>query len=294
MFWIFIRLFFYLVFFVLFLFIFNFVIFNFVIWWSVFLLITVVFVYLNKFTSVSSTISYFVIQEFLGLIFLLLNYNLIQFLVIVLKIGIAPFHFWIFSVLSSSNGYVVLWFLTFQKLPFIPVLLYFLNSRYFLLLVLGIFFCYFQIFLSKSYKNILLISSTESFNWIIIILFFSFYSSLIFFIIYFFFLYIVLGISFKKDFDFLSWELIFVFINIPLGMVFFIKIFSLVSSFFLSSIVFLICLFLMFLSVLCFSFWILNFSTKFYFYGLNNSNPCLLFLCFPLFFLCLILEFSIN
>lgn len=125
---------------------------------------TLVFIYLNKFTSVSSIVSYFIIQEFLGLIFLLLNYRVFQFFILVFKVGMAPFHFWIFSVLSSSRGYVVLWFLTFQKLPFIPVLLYFLNSRYFYFLIIGIFFCYFQIFITKSYKSMLIISSTESFN----------------------------------------------------------------------------------------------------------------------------------
>lgn len=266
---------------------------NFVIWWRVFLIMTLVFLYLNKsFCCFSRRINYFIVQEFIGLLFLLFNFTLIQFIIVVFKVGIAPFHFWIFSVLNNTNIYMTLWFLTFQKLPFIPVLFYFMDFFSFYLFLLGIIFCYFQIFLSKSYKSILIISSTESFNWLLIIMFFSLYSSLLFLFLYFFFLFLVLGYSTKKNLDFFSWELVFVFINIPIGILFFIKIFSLVSGFMFSSIVFLFLLFFMFLSVLSFSFWILNTRTKFYFFGIN-SNLTWVFLFLPLFFFCLIYSFSL-
>lgn len=272
-----------------FFFIFNCFVCNIVVWWSVFLLITLVFVFLGKVfnSSFSSLLNYFIIQEFLGLVFLIFNFWIFQFFVILIKVGVSPFHFWIFSVVLDVNGFLVLWFLTFQKLPFIPVIFYFFDFFSFYILVFGIVFCYFQIFLVKSYKGMLLISSTESFNWFIILGCFSFLSSFIMFFYYVFFLCFFLFYSGLKDFDFFSWEFIFVFINIPIGIVFFVKIFSLFSSFLFSSFLFLFVLFFIFLSVLCFCFWILNFRTKFYFFGLG-SYGFYSFLFFCLFFFCLI------
>lgn len=55
---------------------------------------TVIFIFLNKnINSYSRLINYFIIQESLGLLFLLINYNIIQFFIVLIKIGVAPLHF---------------------------------------------------------------------------------------------------------------------------------------------------------------------------------------------------------
>nr|UZP15727.1 NADH dehydrogenase subunit 2 [Contracaecum sp.] len=244
---------------------------NVVIWWSVFLLMTVVFVILSKgLGSYSSVFNYFVIQESLGLFFLVFNFLLIQFFIVMLKIGVAPFHFWVFSITNSVYNWLLMWFLTFQKLPFLPVLVQLFNYKMVFLFLFGIFICYLQLFLMKSYKNMIVISSTESFNWVVLTCFLSIVNVLFLFF-YYIFLMIFLMPSFSvKDYSFVGWETILVFLNIPFSVSFFIKIFSLSELFKLDGFWVLFLLFLMFLSMLCFSLWLVNVSVKDFFFLKGN------------------------
>nr|YP_009312578.1 NADH dehydrogenase subunit 2 [Contracaecum ogmorhini sensu lato South Africa]AOV63340.1 NADH dehydrogenase subunit 2 [Contracaecum ogmorhini sensu lato South Africa] len=260
-------MYFFMVFFVFVLSLLNFFTSNIVVWWSSFLLMTVVFVILSKnLGSYVSVFNYFVIQESLGLFFLVFNFFLIQFFIVMLKIGVAPFHFWVFSVTSSVYNWLLMWFLTFQKLPFLPVLVQLFSFKVLFLFLFGILVCYFQLFLIKSYKNMLIISSTESFNWVVLTCFLSIVN-----VLYLFFYYVLLMVflmpSFSlKDYSFVGWETVLVFLNIPFSVSFFIKIFSLSELLKLESLWFLFLSFLMFLSMLCFSFWLINMSTKDFFF----------------------------
>ena len=59
-----------------------------------FVTITIMFIFLAKgFRSNTSIINYFIIQERLGLFFLVFSVNIIQLLIIIIKIGVSPFHF---------------------------------------------------------------------------------------------------------------------------------------------------------------------------------------------------------
>nr|YP_004123392.1 NADH dehydrogenase subunit 2 [Contracaecum rudolphii B Bullini et al., 1986]ACP30390.1 NADH dehydrogenase subunit 2 [Contracaecum rudolphii B Bullini et al., 1986] len=266
-------MYFFMVFFVFVLSLLNFFTSNTVVWWSSFLLMTVVFVILSKnLGSYVSVFNYFVIQESLGLFFLVFNFFLAQFFIVMLKIGVAPFHFWVFSVTSSVYNWLLMWFLTFQKLPFLPVLVQLFSFKVLFLFLLGILMCYFQLFLIKSYKNMLIISSTESFNWVVLTCFLSIVN-----VLYLFFYYILLMVflmpSFSpKDYSFVGWETVLVFLNIPFSVSFFIKIFSLSELLKLESPWFLFLLFLMFLSMLCFSSWLINMSTKDFFFLKGHSK----------------------
>lgn len=136
-----------------------------VVWWRVFLLMDLVFIFLCKSSgSYSAIINYFVIQERLGLIFLVMNFLTAQFVVVMAKIGMAPFHFWIFRIVRGLEGWLLLWFLTFQKLPLFGVLLALFFEEVIVILVLGFLVCYFQILLLGDYKFMVSVSSTESFN----------------------------------------------------------------------------------------------------------------------------------
>lgn len=164
---------------------------------------TIVFIIINKsFGSFNGMLNYFIVQEFLGFCFILLNFPLLQFFILLFKIGIAPFHFWIFSVLNNMSGFPFVWFLTFQKLPFIPVVFHYFFDSFFFVLFFGIIVCYLQIFFLKSYKLILAISATESFSWLCIMLFFSFFSGFVFVLVYLIFFFFVLDYSNVKDLDF--------------------------------------------------------------------------------------------
>lgn len=256
---------------------------NIIVWWRIFLLITVVFTLLNKSSkSYSSIFNYFVIQESLGLLFLVFSSGFLQFFIIIIKIGVAPLHFWIFNVTNNIFNYSLIWFLTFQKLPFLTILLqiFWLTSIY--ILLFGLLFCYLQIFVMKSYKNLLIISSTESFNWIILGVFFSIFNSLYLFI-YYFILIVILISKFSKvnGFNFINWETTLVFLNIPFSVSFFVKIFSLSEIFKYDSFFTLFLLFIMFLSVLAFSFWLINLSIKNNEENLSN-NKINYFILFPI------------
>lgn len=256
---------------------------NIIVWWRIFLLITVVFVLLNKSTkSYIRIFNYFVIQESLGLLFLLFSRGLLQFFIILLKIGVAPLHFWIFNVTNNIFNYRLIWFLTFQKLPFLTILLqiFWLRSTY--ILLFGLLVCYVQIFVMKRYKNLLIISSTESFNWIIIGVFFSMFNTLYLFIYYFALIVLLISkFSKRSRYNFVNWETTLVFLNIPFRVSFFVKIFSLREIFKIDRFFTLFLLFTMFLSVLAFRFWLINLSMKNN-EEISNNNKISYFVIFPL------------
>lgn len=56
-----------------------------------------------------------------------------------------------------------------------------------------------------------------------------------------------------KDFNFVNWEVLLVFLNVPFSVSFFIKIFVLREVFKLDGLFLLFLLLIMFLSMLCFS-----------------------------------------
>lgn len=261
---------------------------NLLIWWRIFLIITIIFTILNKRNKSYRTIfNYFVIQESLGLLFLIFSFGFFQFFIILIKIGVAPLHFWIFNVTNNIFSYSLIWFLTFQKLPFLVILLqmFWINSFY--LLLLGLLICYIQIIVLKNYKNLIIISSTESFNWIILGLLFSFLNSFYLFIYYFVLMVILINKFGKLNLNFVNWETTLVFLNIPFSVSFFVKIFSLSELIKLESFFILILLFIIFLSVLSFSYWIINLRMK------NNednriNNKFFYFLLFPLILISLI------
>lgn len=236
---------------------------NLIVWWRIFLLITIIFIIINKRTKRYRRIfNYFIIQESLGLLFLIFSRSFLQFFILLIKIGVAPLHFWIFNVTNNIINYSLIWFLTFQKLPFLLILLQMFVLRRFFILVLGLLICYLQLFIIKNYKNILIISSTESFNWIILGLFFSFINSFYLFFYYFILMVLIINKFSKFRNNFVNWETILIFLNIPFRVSFFVKIFSLREILKFERIFVLLLLFLIFLSVLSFSFWLVNIRIK--------------------------------
>nr|YP_010415406.1 NADH dehydrogenase subunit 2 [Allodiplogaster sp. MY-2022]URY63356.1 NADH dehydrogenase subunit 2 [Allodiplogaster sp. MY-2022] len=265
-----------------------FISFNLVVWWSVFLVMTFVFISINK--SLSSYIvlvNYFIIQEVVGLLFLFFNFYIAQLIFLFIKVGVAPFHFWLFGVLWGVYDYSFFWFLTFQKLPFIMVFFSLGGYFYFIFINFWVcFFCYFQIFLLKSFKFLIILSSTESFNWFLMV------NSLIFSVSFYLFFYYLIIISFllfkglNFFFNFNTWESLLVFLNMPFMLTFFVKIFSLMGIVGMNLFIFVL-LFLMFLSSLSFGYWLVILSTKFNFFS-DFKNQVFSIIVFVLSFFCLI------
>lgn len=245
-------------FFVMMLFFFVIVINNIFFWWRVFVFIDLVFIFLcKKIGNYINVLNYFIIQETLGLIFLLLRFLLIQFIVVMRKMGLTPFHYWIFTIISGLDGWIFLWFLTFQKVPFIGVLIIIFFYDVLWLVLFGFLLCYWQLLLLKNYKYMLTISSTETFNWILLGFVFSFFNGFILFLYY-------IGVSLfiipyfnknlKLDYE---WFVLLFYINLPLGVSFFVKIFVLGGFIVTLNFVVLLVLLLMFMNFLCLRVWII-------------------------------------
>nr|YP_009024226.1 NADH dehydrogenase subunit 2 [Oesophagostomum columbianum]AGL61168.1 NADH dehydrogenase subunit 2 [Oesophagostomum columbianum] len=257
---------------------------NILVWWSIFLLMTLIFVMLNKkVNSYSSLFNYFVMQESLGLLFLMFSVGYFQLLIVMFKIGMAPFHFWIFSVMDSVFGFNLMWFLTFQKLPFLLIFLQLMIDKLIYLLIIGLVFCLFQMLLMKSYKNLLILSSTESFNWITLGFIMSFLNVLFIFVYYFFLMVMIIPkFELLNVNNFVGWETMLIFMNLPFSVNFFVKIFSLSEILKSYSFSFLLLLFMMFFSALSLSFWMVNLTTKFYMIFKYNKSFFLFLVPFTL------------
>lgn len=62
--------------------------------WSLFLILTIIFIFLIKSEiKFLNLVNYFILQEVLGLFFLFLKNIILQFLVILIKVGVRPLHF---------------------------------------------------------------------------------------------------------------------------------------------------------------------------------------------------------
>lgn len=255
---------------------------NIIVWWSVFLIMTIIFIIINKSNKRSrSIINYFIIQESLGLFFLVFSVINYQFIVVLIKVGVSPFHFWIFRVIRNLYNFNLIWFLTFQKLPFLVILLQIFWLDSIILLFLGLLICYIQMFLLKRYKNLVVISSTESFSWIIVGLFFSFFNRLYLFVYYILLIMLLINKFSKQNLNFFNWETVLVFLNLPYRVSFFVKIFTLREILNIERYIVLFILFIIFLSVLSFSFWLINLSIKSNIW-IQNNRKVFYFLCIPL------------
>nr|BAV82742.1 NADH dehydrogenase subunit 2 [Haemonchus placei] len=237
---------------------------NVLIWWSIFLLMTLMFITINKkMNSYSTMINYFIMQESLGLMFLLLTYYYFQLMILMMKIGVAPLHFWIFSVTNGINGLNLMWFLTFQKLPFFFVMMQMMINYMLMFLFVGVFLCMMQMLVMKSFKNLMILSSTESFNWILMSWIFLMINALFMFIYYLIFMfYLICYYTKNEKIKYLSWETVLIFLNLPLTVNFFVKIYALMSATMNLNLYVLILLFFMFMTVLSLSFWMINLSVK--------------------------------
>lgn len=115
-------------------------------------------------------------------------------------------------------------------------------------------------------------------------------------VIYLFFYYVVLIVflipNFNvKDFNFVNWEVLLVFLNVPFSVSFFIKIFVLSEVFKMDGLFLLFLLLMMFLSMLCFSLWLVNMSAK-NMNMLGDNFKVLFFLVFPMMVFSVIYYFS--
>nr|YP_004935157.1 NADH dehydrogenase subunit 2 [Acanthocheilonema viteae]ADN52137.1 NADH dehydrogenase subunit 2 [Acanthocheilonema viteae] len=249
----------------------NFCVLDYIVWWSVFVICTFVFIFLvSSCAGMSgSLVNYYVIQEICGYYFLVFDSWKLQFFFLMLKSGSAPFHFWIFSVLGSMEKWFVLWFLTLQKLPYFVVLVNFCSDIFFFFLVFGMFICYFHFFLLRSYRDMLVVGSTESFNWLLLLGMFSFNEVYVLFFFYYFVMFFVISYIYVFGCSFYGVEMLMVFFNVPMSVTFFLKVLLLFGSGLYVGVYYFFLLLLMTIMALSFGYVFFLFSMSSYNYGLK-------------------------
>jgi hypothetical protein len=143
--------------------------FSIIFWWSLFFWTTLLFLWILK-RHFYPFLIYFIVQEVRGLIFVISIGGILSYWIILLKLGVRPLHFWVFSVIGPLKRYSLIWFNTFQKIPyFFPLRVLFLKrSRIFILF--GRVVLVTQIFMVKGLEILFTLGSIESFNSVLLCL----------------------------------------------------------------------------------------------------------------------------
>jgi hypothetical protein len=227
-------------------FIFLNIIVNYVFWWSTLLFLTIIFVFLAKVEGlgVLGLSLFFLFQEVVGIIFLFNFSSRFQEFIIILKVGVSPLHFWLFYLRYFLDGYLMVWLFVLYKFCVFPIVLYLLID-WLLIIILGLYYIYFQLQENYQYKFLFFFSAVESFGWLLLILCCSLVNFIFFFLFY-YRLMVVIFLGFYKVL-FFNMEYVFFFFWSSFDIevfyeVFFFRIFYLFWSVF--CIVFIIIIFL--------------------------------------------------
>ncbi len=195
-------------------------------WWGVLLMMSVIFLAYIKHTEDRRLLKYFIIQEFAGIILgllLLAGYQgiLINILLII-KLAIAPFHFWLITAIEHIRDIAFTWATTFQKLPAGLILLQLMNPRTLSLLALGTIYSVLHLFTITTAKGIILVSSTTTIGWILFLQAKDWISSAFILTTYLLLILLILTWANRKSIE-TSISLIITLLNWPLSIVFIIK-----------------------------------------------------------------------
>ena len=109
-------------------------------------------------------IKYFIIQEAASLtigVLILFSLPLIMIsIIIMIKVALAPFHFWVVRALQSLQGWPFMWVVTFQKFPGLLILTQIIDTKGYFILILGSILCSIQIIVTQKPKTVILLSTT--------------------------------------------------------------------------------------------------------------------------------------
>jgi len=201
---------------------------NLLVWWRVLIVTTLVFLTAVK-TNMESyrIVKYFIIQEAarltIGVLILFSIPLLLIRIMIMIKVALAPFHFWVITALHSLNGWPFRWVVTFQKLPGILILTQLMDNKGLVLLILGRALCSLQIILVSKPKTVILLSTTVTSSWVVITIFDNFFN-LVFLSTYFVGVALLLNERVREQSMNVEYILILVLIRFPLTLIFMFKV----------------------------------------------------------------------
>lgn len=181
---------------------------------------------------------YFSIQSMGSFIFLLsinfnqyfysINFNILIIIAISLKVGLFPFHFWIFKLKNYLNFFILFILLTFQKLPLI-ILIFNLNFEFTIyILLINIIFGSILNFRRKNLFDLLISSSIYNIIWFFFLFLISPIIFFYFLLNYFIYTYNLLEFKNLSNNIVLFFSLIFL-LRLPPVIIFFFKVFTLIN-----------------------------------------------------------------
>jgi len=114
--------------------------------------------------------NYFLLQEYLGLHYVLRVSSFIIFLVLIIKGGISPFLFWVFIMVDSLDGLLFSIFVSFQKVYPLSLVLFLQGIIEKIFLLLRVFVVLLLYWINYSYKFLFVLSRGESLSWSVLFL----------------------------------------------------------------------------------------------------------------------------
>nr|ATD85989.1 NADH dehydrogenase subunit 2 [Sophonia linealis] len=136
---------------------------------------------MNGFYSSESCIKYFLIQSIsscmfiLGLLFMFMNNDLSNFLVVfslMLKVGLAPFHLWLLSLVEGLNYFMLFILLTLMKISPLFIMSY-LNFNYSFFILISLIVGSFNGLNQNSLRKLISLSSIFNMGFVISVIFFN-------------------------------------------------------------------------------------------------------------------------
>ncbi len=181
-------------------------------------------------------IKYFLLQRICSILFILnwLIYKNIFFIIIILfiKIGLPPFHYWVIDLLKFSSWKIFFYLITIQKLGLYFILSYFIINKIIIILIIlmSIVLRLFIIFIINNIINIIIFSSFIHNRWLLRRLFIRKKLFLIYFILYVFFINILYKILINynlliisQSIDSIKWWVVWILMGLPPFSLFLIK-----------------------------------------------------------------------
>lgn len=199
---------------------------RYVLWWGCFIIITIIglikFKYYNN--PAYTIILYFFVQEIGGVVFILSYSTIRQMIIIILKGGFSPFHFWLVPVISIRKGQAFLWILTWQKMPYVFIIINFLSWSLIIIILLRIVFPLVQGIFVRRFKIVLFYLISSSGRRALIYGYYSPLSIILTIPLYMHLMYRIMGMVGTFGNIYLGLESVFVLIRIPGRLPFYFKI----------------------------------------------------------------------
>lgn len=174
--------------------------------------------------SKGSMVTYYYIQEVLGVLIILSLSQRLQFILVIIKGGISPFHGWMQPVVTSCRHYGMCWLLRVQKLPYYILLVQLINPVLSWIVVLGMLLPALQCLMVHNLVVRVFLLLTSSGNVLIIMLIFD-VLSITYLVLYLLLLNTVLSSVSLGNNLFVSYEFMYLMGGFPGALPFYIKLY---------------------------------------------------------------------